>query len=101
MKVGGAIGKDEVAQVGRGLTLRGVWTYPESYGHTIVFVNELSNMGDSKNNKPDNKRTRFKNGSFTNLVCVLLPLCPRFPIFKMEFFYISVFQTLVGTEPSG
>lgn len=86
---GGAVGRDEVAQAGRGLMLRGFGLYPESYGHAMVCVNELS-MGNSKNNRPRDKRIGFKNGSFTNLICVSIPLCPRFPIFKVkEFFCIS------------
>lgn len=94
VKVGGAVGRDEAVA----WSWEGFGLYLESYGHTIVFVNELSNMGNSKNNKPEDKRTGFKNGSFTNLIYVPSPLYSRFPIFKMEFFYTSVSQTLVGNE---
>lgn len=53
--MGGAGGKDEVAQGGGGLSREGFGLYPESYGHAMVFVHELSSKGKSKNNRPGNE----------------------------------------------
>lgn len=46
-------------------------------------------MGNSKK-RPGDKRPRFKNGFFTNSICVSIPLCLRFPIFKIVYIDISV-----------